>query len=92
MPPYSEAVLHCTVHTTCGRPIPSSGLLEGLTLFAENKGLVVGSTLVDPSTCRWRVPVLVSNISQDTVMVEPFSEVGMMAQIAAIQSVTEPMC
>ena len=53
----------------------SSGLLEGLTLFAENTGLVVGRTLVDPS--RWRVPVLVSNFSQDTVMVEPFSEVGM---------------
>ena len=34
--------------------------------------------LVDPS--RWRVPVLVSNFSQDTVMVEP---------VSAIQSVTE---
>ena len=83
--PYSEAVLHCTVHTTCGRPMSSSGLLEGLTLFAENTGLVVGRTLVDPS--RWRVPVLVS----DTVMVEPFSEVGMVAHISAIQAVTEPM-
>ena len=40
-------------------------LLEGLTVFAENTGLVVGRTLVDPS--RWRVPVLVSNLSQDTV-------------------------
>ena len=89
VPPYSEAVLHCTVHTTGGRPMPSSGLLEGLTLFAENTGLVVGRTLVDPS--RWRVPVLVSNFSQDTVMVEPFSEVGMVAQISAIQAVTEPM-
>ena len=68
--------------------MPSSGLLEGLTLFAENTGLVVGRTLVDPS--RWRVPVLVSNFSQDTVMVEPFSEVGMVAQISAIQAVTEP--
>ena len=35
MPPYSEAVLHCSMRTTGGRP-PSSGLLEGLTLFAEN--------------------------------------------------------
>ena len=34
VPPYSEAVLYCTVRTTGGRPMPSSGLLEGLTLFA----------------------------------------------------------
>ena len=53
--------------------MPSSGLLEGLTLFAENTGLIVGRTLVDPS--RWKVPVLVSNFSQDTVVVAPFSEV-----------------
>ena len=52
--------------------MPSSGLLEGLTICAENTGLVVGRTLVDPS--QWKVPVLVSNFSQDTVMVEPFSE------------------
>ena len=71
VPPYSEAVLHCTVRTAGGRLMPPSGLLEGLTVFAENTGLVVGRTLVDPS--RWRVPVLVSNFSQDTVMVEPFS-------------------
>ena len=45
--------------------------------------LVVGRTLVDPSG--WRVPVLVSNFSQDTVMVKPFSEVGMIAQVSAIQ-------
>ena len=67
--------MHCTVRTAGGRVIPSSGLLEGLTMFAENTGLVVGRTLVDPS--RWRIPVLVSNFGQDTVMVEPFSEVGM---------------
>ena len=35
IPPYSEAVLHCSVRTTGGRALPSSGLLEGLTLFAE---------------------------------------------------------
>ena len=68
----------------------SRGLLEGLTLFVENTGLVVGRTLVDPSM--WSVPVLVSNFSQDTVMVEPFSEFGMVAQISAIQSITEPQC
>ena len=34
IPPYSEAVLHCSVRTTGGRALPSSGLLEGLTLFA----------------------------------------------------------
>ena len=49
VPPYSEAVLHCTVRTTGGRLMPSSGLLEGLTVFAENTGLVVGMTLVNPS-------------------------------------------
>ena len=49
----------------------------------------MGRTSVDPS--RWRVPVLVSNFSQDTVIVEPFSEVGMVAQISAIQAVTAPM-
>ena len=74
VPPYSEAVLHCSVRTTGGRQMPSSGILEGLTLFAENTGLIVGRTLVDPS--RWKVPVLVSNFSQDTVVVAPFSEVG----------------
>ena len=67
--------------------MPSSGLLEGLTVFAENPGLVVGRTLVDPS--RWRIPVLVSNFGQDAVMVGPFSEVGMVIQVSAIQSVTE---
>ena len=57
IPRYSEAVLHCSVRTTGGRPMPSSDLLEGLTLFAESTGLIVGRTLVDPS--RWKVPVLV---------------------------------
>ena len=67
--------------------MPSSGLLEGLTVFAENLGLVIGRTLVDPS--RWRVPVLVSNFGQDTVMVDPFSEVGMVTQVSTKQAVTE---
>ena len=75
VPPYSEAVLHCTVCTTGGRVMPSSGPLEGITVFAENTGLVVGRTLVDPS--RWRIPVLISKFGQDTVMVELFSKVGM---------------
>ena len=61
IPPCSEAVLHCTTHTVGGWSLPSSGLLEGLTVFAENTGLVVGRTLVDPPG--WRVPVLVSNFS-----------------------------
>ena len=48
-------------HTYCWRTSYAlGGLLEGLTVFAENTGLVVGRTLVDPS--RWRVPVLVSNV------------------------------
>ena len=80
IPPYSEAVLHCSICTTGGRPMPSSGLSEGLTLFAENIGLIMG-----------RTPVLVSNFSQDTIVVAPFSEVGMVTQVSAIQSVTEPL-
>ena len=87
IPPYSEAVLHCSIRTTGGRALPSSGLLEGLTLFAEETGLIVGRTLVDPSG--WKVPVLVSNFSQETVVVSPFTEVGMIAQVTAIQSVTD---
>ena len=70
IPPYSEAVLHCTTRTVGVQSMPPSGLLEGLTVFSENTGLVVGRTLVDPSG--WKVPVLVSNFGQDTVMVEPF--------------------
>ena len=87
IPPYSEAVLHCSVRTTGGRALPSSGLLEGLTLFAEDTGLIVGRTLVDPSG--WKVPVLVSNFSQETVVVNPFTEVGMITQVTAIQSVVD---
>ena len=67
IPPCSEAVLHFTTHTVGGQSLPSSGLLEGLTVFAENTDLVVGRTLVDLSG--WRVPVLVSNFGQETVMV-----------------------
>ena len=70
--------------------MPSSGLLEVLTLFAENTGVIVGRTLVDPS--RWKVPVLVSNFSHDAIVVVPFSEVGMVIQVTAIQSVAEPLC
>ena len=83
IPPHSEAVLHCTTRTEGGQSLPPSGLLEGLTVFSENTGLVVGRTLVDPSG--WKVPVLVSNFGQETVMVEPFSEIGMIAQVSAIQ-------
>ena len=87
IPPYSEAVLHYTTHMVGGRSMPSSGLLEGLTVFAENTGFVVGRTLVDPSG--WRIPVLVSNFGQETIMVEPFSEIGMVAQVSAIQPVMD---
>ena len=89
IPPYSEAVLHCTTRTVGGRSMPPSGLLEGLTVFSENTGLVVGRTLVDPSG--WKVPVLVSNFGQETVMVEPFSEIGMIAQVTAIQLVMDQL-
>ena len=87
IPPYSEAVLHCSVRTTGGRALPSSGLLEGLTLFTEDTGLIVGRTLVDPSG--WKVPVLVSNFGQETVVVNPFTDVGMITQVTAIQSVMD---
>ena len=80
-------MLHCSVRTTGGRALTSSGLLEGLTLFAENTGLIVGRTLIDPS--KWKVPVLVSNFSQETIVVTPFTEVGMITQVTAIQSVVD---
>ena len=88
IPPHSEAVLHCTTRTVGGRSLPPSGgtdsfLGEHRSGGRSDTGLVVGRTLVDPSG--WKVPVLVSNFSQDTVMVEPFSEVGMIAQVSAIQ-------
>ena len=85
IPPYSEAVLHCTTCTVGGRSMPPSGLLEGLTVFSENTGLVVGRTLVDPSG--WKVPVLVSNFGQENVMVEPFSEIGIISQVSAFQPI-----
>ena len=34
IPPYSEAVLHCTTRTVGGRSMPPSGLLEGLNVFS----------------------------------------------------------
>ena len=90
IPPYSEAVIHCTTRTVGGRSMPPNGLLEGLTVFSEITGLVVGRTLVDPSG--WKVPVLLSNFGHDTVMVEPFSEIGMIAQVTAIQPVMDQPC
>ena len=42
IPPCSEAVLHCTTRTVGGRSFSSSGLLEGLTVFAENNRLSSG--------------------------------------------------
>ena len=42
---------------------------------------------MDPSG--WRIPVLVSNFGQETVMVEPFSEICMVAQVSAIQPVMD---
>ena len=55
-------------------------------MFAENTGLVVGRTLVDPSG--WIIPVLVSKSRQ--VMVEPFSEIGMVAQVAIQPVMDQP--
>ena len=53
----------------------------------ELPGLVVGRTLVDPS--KWKVPVLGSDFSQETIVVTPFTEVGMITQVTAIQSVAD---
>ena len=82
-------------HTYSGWPVAAVQWPFGsLTVLAENTALVVGRTLVDPSG--WRVPVLVSNFGQETVMVEPFSEIGMIAQVSAIQPVmdqpSQPAC
>ena len=41
IPPYSEAVLHCSIRTTGGRPMPCIGLLEGLTLFVHPIGCLL---------------------------------------------------
>ena len=54
IPPYSEAVLHCSIRTTGGRALPSRGQLEGLTLFAEDTGLIVGRTLVEGPSGRFQ--------------------------------------
>ena len=76
IPPYSEAVLHCSVRTTGGRALPSSGLLEGLTLVCRgdrpHRGKNLGLTPLDGRFLSW------CQISaRETVMVNPFTEVGM---------------
>ena len=77
---YQGYIVHNFLTYTCG-------LLEGLTLFAENTGLIVGRTLVDLSG--WKVPVLVSNFSQDTIVVAPFSEVGMVTLPVHLQDLLD---
>ena len=65
-------------HTYSGWPVAAvQWPFGGSHSFAKNTGLVVGRTLVDPSG--WRVPVLVSNFGQETIMVEPFSAIGIIA-------------
>ena len=88
IPTYSEVVLHCSIRTAGGRAMPSCCLLERVAIFAESTGLIVGRTLVDPS--KWKIPVLVSNFNQETIVVDSYTEVGMITQITAIQCVTEP--
>ena len=78
--------LHCMYYRWSSYAL--QWVIGGPHIICGKTGLVVGRTLVDPS--RWRVLVLVSNFSQDTVMMDPFSEVGMVAHISAIQAVTEP--
>ena len=55
IPPYSEAVLHCSVRNTGGRALPSSGLLEGLTLVCRgdlpHRGKNVGRPLRVEGSC-----------------------------------------
>ena len=75
-----DAALSGRVFTVGHCSIPPHS--EGLTAFSENNRSG-GRTLVDPSG--WKVPMLVSNFGQETVMVEPFSEVGMISQVSAIQ-------
>ena len=50
---------------------------------------ILGSVLPHTLDIKHGVPVLVSNFGQDTMMVEPFSEIGMIAQVTAIQPVME---
>ena len=63
-----------------------TSLLEGLTILLVYSGLLVGCTLVDPS--EWKVPVLVTNVSQYTLKVEPFGDIGLITPVFANENVT----
>ena len=69
IPPYSEGG-PSSYHSHGGWPVDAAQWPVGGpdSFFSENTDLVVGRTLVDPSG--WKVPVLVSNFGQVTVMVE----------------------
>ena len=93
---YSRSLLDTTIFGGCAALLFSNYWRSGTTVkwpaggvdvIAEDTGLIVGRTLVDPS--KWKVPVLVSNFSQETIVVNPFTEVGMITQVTAIQSVAD---
>ena len=72
--------------TTGGKEMASTGLMEGYTPFSEETGLIVGRTLINPS--KWKVPVLVSNRSHESITVEPFHEVGLITPVSTMQQVS----
>ena len=69
--------------------MPSSGLLEGPNTIRREYRSDCGQN--SGGSVTMKSSVLVSNFSQDTVVVAPFSEVGMIAQVSAIQSIMEPL-
>ena len=60
-------------------------MVEGLTSFAEDNGLIVGCFLVDPTS--WSVLVLVTNFSEEDITIGPFNEIAMIALAAAFQMI-----
>ena len=82
-----DSALSGRVFTVGHRSIPPYSE-DVLHCSVRSTGLIVGRTLVDPS--KWQIPVLVSNFSQENIVVDPFTEVGMITQVTAIQCVTEP--
>ena len=58
-------------------------MVESLTSFSEDTGLIVGRSLVNPTS--WSVPVLVTNFSKEDITIGPFTEIAMMALVAEVQ-------
>ena len=82
IPPYSEAVLHYWRSCT---PIqwPTGGIDAVRGRYGPYRGQNSGRPIQVEGS------ILVSNFSQETIVVNPFTEVGMITQVTAIQSVAD---